>query len=107
QSPKAIAAITADPKSTVFSQGTYGLGPYKLDASQSVIGDHCTYVPNPYYPGASKLPWGTVVTKNIVDSNTLASALQSGQVDVGNGTTLNVAPLAAAGLNVTKIKALV
>jgi peptide/nickel transport system substrate-binding protein len=107
QSPKAVAAAAANPQSTIFTQGTYGLGPYKLDASQSVIGDHCTYVQNPYYPGASKLKFGTVVTKNIFDPNTLLAAIESGQVDVGVASNGSIVPAAkAAGFKAIDVKSL-
>ena len=106
QSPRAVAEAATDP--AIWARGTFGLGPYTLVKSQSVIGSQCTYRPNRFYPGASKLKFGTVVTKNMLDPNTILAAAQSGQVDVAQVATGSIAPAAqAAGLSVQRIKALV
>src|SRR5947207_594932 len=48
-SPRAIAQVEAHPKSTLLDRHTFGAGPYVLLPSQTVTGDHCTFVPNKYY----------------------------------------------------------
>jgi peptide/nickel transport system substrate-binding protein len=87
-SPKAVAQAVADPNSPVWTQGSYGFGPYMFDASQSVVGDHCVYVPNPDYYDKSKQVWGQVVVKVYADPNSMLAALQTGQIDIA----LNASP---------------
>ena len=41
----------------------FGAGRYVNIPSQSVPGDHCTYVPNRYYYDKSKIEWGKIVVK--------------------------------------------
>jgi peptide/nickel transport system substrate-binding protein len=99
-SPTAIAAVTADPKSPIFTQGTYGFGPYMLDPSQTVLGNHCTYVPNPYYYDKSKIKWGEVVVEPLADPTAQLAAVQTGQVDVLVASPTVVGPAKAAGYKV-------
>jgi peptide/nickel transport system substrate-binding protein len=104
-SPKAVAQMKANPKSNILSQASYGAGPYMIDSAQTVMGDHCTYVPNPYYYDQSAIKWGKIVTKKIGDLNTGLAAAESGQVDVFWGadpTTVGAAQ--KAGLKVVYAK---
>jgi peptide/nickel transport system substrate-binding protein len=81
-SPKAVAQAKANPQHKDFDKGTFGAGPYMLDPSQSIAGNHCTYLPNPYYYDKSKIHWGKVITKTIVDQNTAFAALKTHELDV-------------------------
>jgi peptide/nickel transport system substrate-binding protein len=100
-SPKAVAKLIANPASPVFTEGTYGFGPYMLDASNTVIGDHCTYVPNPYYYNKAKQIWSKVIVKLYADPTSELAAVETGQADTihqGSPTIANAAK--AAGLKV-------
>jgi peptide/nickel transport system substrate-binding protein len=77
QGPKGIA--TPD---LLDSQGD-GVGPYIVDPSQSVTGDHYTLVPNAVYFAKSVVHYSKIVLKNIKSSSSLVSAMQAGQIDVG------------------------
>jgi len=100
-SPKAVAASESDPQHDYLATHTDGAGPYTLLASQSVIGDHCTYVPNKYYYDKSKIHWGKVVIKAIADPNAQLDAIKTGQIDVMVTGDPSVASAAAsAGIKV-------
>ncbi|HEX3588236.1 MAG TPA: ABC transporter substrate-binding protein [Pseudonocardiaceae bacterium] len=72
---------------------TLGAGPYLLDASQTVTGDHYTYVPNPNYFDPKSVHWHKVVVKVITNAQSVLNALRSGQaqVSVGDPSTLTAA----------------
>jgi peptide/nickel transport system substrate-binding protein len=94
ESPKAIAYAKAHPKGSMLSDHTFGAGPYVLDASQSVVGDHCTYVPNKYFYDPSAIVWSKIVTKDISDPDTALAGMESGQIDVlerADPTTISAA----------------
>jgi peptide/nickel transport system substrate-binding protein len=94
-SPKAVA----NPK--LFANASYGAGPYKLDFSKSVPGDHYTFVPNPYYWDKSKIRFSQIYVKAIASSSSMLQALQAGQLDAIWSTDATIAPSAAkAGLQV-------
>jgi len=59
---------------------SFGVGPYTLDASQTVNGDHYTYVPNPNYYDQSQIHWSKVVVKVIPSASTMVQALKTGQI---------------------------
>jgi peptide/nickel transport system substrate-binding protein len=64
---------------------TYGAGPFMYEASQSVAGDHYTYVKNPRFFDASNVKLAKVVIKVIANAYSAANALRSGQIDVMQG----------------------
>ncbi|MGH9298321.1 MAG: ABC transporter substrate-binding protein [Acidimicrobiales bacterium] len=97
-SPKAVAYAIANPKSDFFTKHTYGAGPYAL--ASAIPGQTCTYVPNKHYYDPSKIKWGKIVTEVITNPSTMLAALQSGQVDVGDGTVTNVPAAKSSGLKV-------
>jgi peptide/nickel transport system substrate-binding protein len=100
-SPNALAASKADPQNDFLSRHTAGAGPYTLLASQSVPGDHCTYVPNKFYYDKSKIKWSKIVTRQIPDSNAALAAIRTGQINVMNGAAASTAQAAAsAGIKV-------
>jgi peptide/nickel transport system substrate-binding protein len=74
-SPNAIQAKT-------LATTTAGAGEYKLDQTQTVSGDHYTYVPNPFYWNKKAVHWKQVVVKVISNPSTVLSALRTGQAQV-------------------------
>lgn len=79
---------------------TFGAGPYMLDPSQTVAGDHYTYVPNPDYYDKPAVSWKKVVIKVITDPQSMLNALKTGQVDVANGDPTTIGAARQAGLTV-------
>ncbi len=73
-SPKALA--TPD----VLARGTYGAGPYKLDAAATVTGKSYTYVPNEHYYDKARITWDKVVMTVFEDQNSAIQAMKSGQI---------------------------
>lgn len=86
-SPKGLASPSQ------LGTHTSGAGPYMLDASQTVTGDHYTYVPNPNYYDPNSVHWHKVVLKVITNPQSVLNALRSGQaqVAVGDPSTLSAA----------------
>lgn len=73
----------ANPSS--MSKQTFGAGPYMLDSADTVLSDHYTYVPNPYFYDKSQVHWAKIVIKLISNATSRLQALTSGQVDVAYG----------------------
>jgi peptide/nickel transport system substrate-binding protein len=90
------SACVANP-STLATQ-TCGAGPYMVDPSRSVTGDHYTLVQNPYYYDKSKQKWGEVVVRFITNPSSMLQAIQSGQVDVAEGDVSTADAAANSGL---------
>ena len=80
---------------------TVGAGPYMLDPSQTVTGDHYTYVPNPVYYDKAAVHWKKVIVRIITDPQSMLNALKTGQVQVGNGDATTSAAARQSGLTVT------
>jgi peptide/nickel transport system substrate-binding protein len=80
---------------------TFGAGPYMLDASATVSGDHYTYVPNPNYYDKTSVHWKRVVVKIITDPQSMLNAMKTGQVQLANGDPTTLAAAKQAGLTVT------
>jgi len=74
-SPKAVAN-PAD-----LAKTSYGVGPYTIDTSQSVTGDHYTLVPSKYYQDKSAIRFKKVTVKIIPDKSAMLRAFQSKQLD--------------------------
>lgn len=83
------------------SNATYGAGPYVYSASQSVTGDHYTFVPNKTYFDASKVKFSKVIVKVIASNASALQALRSGQVDLMAGDTTQLAAAKSAGFTIT------
>ncbi|WP_433474240.1 ABC transporter substrate-binding protein [Spirillospora sp. CA-142024] len=79
-SPKALD----NPES--LDQDPVGAGPYTLDKSKTVPGDHYTYKKNPQYWDAKSVGVDTLVLKVIPDMTAALSALRSGQIDATLGS---------------------
>ncbi len=73
-SPKAIDTPDA------IAKGTYGAGPYKLDAAATVTGKSYTYVPNEHYYDKSRIHWDKVVMTVFEDQNSAIQAMKAGQI---------------------------
>jgi peptide/nickel transport system substrate-binding protein len=99
-SPAAVAKSVADQSRDYLASHTAGTGPYVLDPSQSVTGDHCTYVPNKYFPNKAAIRWSKVVSKNIVDPNSALAALRSGQLTIIAADSSVADAAASSGLQV-------
>jgi peptide/nickel transport system substrate-binding protein len=97
----ASAAALKDPNQ--LKTRTFGAGPYMLDPSETVAGDHYTYVPNPYYWDKSAIHYSKVIYRTITQPTSMLAALESGQIDVGFGDLSTVNSAAAAGLNVISV----
>jgi peptide/nickel transport system substrate-binding protein len=95
-----IVSPTALKKPASLGTGTSGAGPYVLKASQTIAGDHYTYVPNPNYWNKDAVHYRTVTVKVIANQNSALNALKSGQVDVINGDYTTAAAAESAGLQV-------
>jgi peptide/nickel transport system substrate-binding protein len=80
---------------------TYGVGPYVLQASQSVSGDHYTFTATPNYYDKSRQHYKKIVLKVINDENAAVAAMKTGQVDGYLGGSLATKSTAsAAGIQV-------
>jgi len=96
-SPRAVA------NPTLFEKGSYGAGPYTLDASlggEWVAGDHYTLVPNPYYYDKSKIKFSKIIIRTITTPSSMLQAMRAGQLDVAFGDTSTVSAAEGAGLTV-------
>ncbi|WP_405970496.1 ABC transporter substrate-binding protein [Streptomyces sp. NBC_00988] len=83
-----------------MSSATFGAGPYVLDPTQTVAGDHYTYVANAGY-GLGKAHFKKVVVKIGSSPASMVLAMKSGQIDVMMGDADTVATAKAAGATVT------
>lgn len=83
-----------------MSKNPIGAGPYMLVPGETVVGDHFTLKPNPYYYDKGRIHYGKVVVKVIKAPNTMLQAIKSGQLDVAIGDFTTAASAEAAGLNV-------
>jgi peptide/nickel transport system substrate-binding protein len=99
-STAAIQQAEADPQHSPLVTQSFGAGPYTVARSQTVLGDHCTYVPNKYYYDQSRIRWSKVVIRKITDPNALLAALKSGQIQVAWGFPQTAASAKAAGFKV-------
>lgn len=84
---------------------TSGAGPYRLDASATVAGDHYTFVRNPHYYDKKSVHWTKVVIRVITDPKATLNAMKTGQVDVavGDASTLSAARQADLTVDMTPL----
>jgi peptide/nickel transport system substrate-binding protein len=71
-----------------------------LVPSQTVSGDHYTYLPNKFFYDQSLVRYSKVVLKVITDVNSRLQALKTGQIDVAGGDVTTAPAAIAAGLTV-------
>jgi peptide/nickel transport system substrate-binding protein len=96
----AISSPNAIANPALMATNTYGAGPYKLEPAQTVMNDHYTFVPNPYYYDKSKIKWSKVVLKVISTPTSALQALQAGQVDFVSGDPTTAGAAARSGFTV-------
>lgn len=92
--PKALATPTS------IGTSTDGAGPYVLDPSQTVSGDHYTFVPNKYFFDKTAIKYSNVVVKVISSPSSMLQAATTGQVDVAIGDASTADSAAKSGLTV-------
>ncbi len=97
----AVASPDAVANPAKFNTETFGAGPYMVDPSQSLAGDHFTFVPNPYYYAKSTIKWSKIVVRIIPTGSSRLQALQAGQVDVAFGDAQTVSAARSSGLSVS------
>lgn len=95
-SPKAVA------KPSTLGSKAYGAGPYTLAPSESVTGDHYTYVPNRYYYDKSRIRFSKIVMKVIGNSSSMYQAFQAGQLDVAVGEPGTAAAAERGGVSIVR-----
>ncbi|MEV0585078.1 ABC transporter substrate-binding protein [Nonomuraea sp. NPDC050310] len=88
-SPKAFATLKTHP---------VGSGPYVLDLTASTRGTSYTFVRNPRYSLPTPYGFGKVVMKALPDTNAMANAALSGQVDAGGVPMATLPQVEAGGL---------
>ena len=88
----------ADPKR--LGTEMFGAGPYVLNNAQSAAGDHYTFDPNPNYWNPSAIHYKRVVVRVIASDSTRLSALQTGQVDVIDNVSLQLANTVSGDLSI-------
>jgi peptide/nickel transport system substrate-binding protein len=71
-------------------------------ASQSVPGDHYTFVPNPNYYDKSKVHFSKVVEKVIASPSSMLQALQAGQLQVAQGDPTTAGAAASSGMKLVQ-----
>lgn len=83
-----------------LTKQTAGAGQYVLDTADTVANSRYVYTANPKYYDPSAVHWKKIVFKVIEDANGQLSALQTGQVDVIQGTAKTAPTAAKSGLKV-------
>ncbi|HEY7596995.1 MAG TPA: ABC transporter substrate-binding protein [Actinophytocola sp.] len=82
---------------------TVGAGPYMLDRSKTVEGDHYAFVRNPHYWNPDAARFRTVVVKILPNPNSALAALRTGQVDLVQGAPNTDKAAKAAGVRVISV----
>jgi peptide/nickel transport system substrate-binding protein len=93
----AVASPNCVDHPQLFNKETCGAGPYMINQSETVTGDHDTFVPNPYYYAKSQQSWSKIVVKSISTPSSLLQAMRSGQIDVAQGDPTTWSSAKAAG----------
>lgn len=95
-----IASPAAVAKPATLDQGTFGAGPYMLDAAQTVAGDHYVFVQNPNYWNKDRKRFKKVTVRVIPNPSSMIQAMRSGQVQAALGDPTTLAAARSAGLTV-------
>lgn len=77
-----------------------GAGPYKLDQSATVVGDHYVFVPSQNYYDQGAIKFKKVTVRIIPDPATMLQSLKTGQIDVAEGDFTTVGNAQSAGFQV-------
>lgn len=83
-----------------LKNATAGAGPYTLDATQSVTGDHYVFVANKNYWNPKAVHFDRVTLKVITNPDSVLNAIRSGQADVAVGDPSTADAAKSAGLKV-------
>jgi peptide/nickel transport system substrate-binding protein len=94
----------ADPAALAADAESQGAGPYVLDPSDTVAGDHYTYTARDDYFDTVRQHYKKIVVRVIANAQASLNALKTGQVDVVIGGDATVASqVEAAGMNVAAV----
>lgn len=66
----------------VLSTETFGVGRYKIDQADTVLGDRYTWVPDPNYWNPDEVYWDKIEVHHIPTLSSALAAMQSGQIDL-------------------------
>jgi peptide/nickel transport system substrate-binding protein len=80
---------------------TCGAGPYMLDRSRTVPGDHYALKMNPYYWHKKAIRYRRVLVRVIANPNSTLQAMVTGQIDLAEGDGSTVAAARRSGLRVS------
>jgi peptide/nickel transport system substrate-binding protein len=80
-----VAAPYAVAHPSLLAKQTYGAGPYTLVPSQTLIGDHYTFMPNKFYYDKSKIRFSKIVVKVIPTPSSMLQALKTGAINLAQG----------------------
>ncbi|HEX5118417.1 MAG TPA: ABC transporter substrate-binding protein [Pseudonocardiaceae bacterium] len=83
-----------------LKNATAGAGPYTLDATESVTGDHYVFVANKNYWNPKAVHFSRVTLKVITNPDSVLNAIRSGQADVAVGDPSTADAAKSAGLRV-------
>jgi peptide/nickel transport system substrate-binding protein len=97
----AIVSPTGLTQPSALGTRTFGAGPYSLDTSQTVTGDHYTYLPNPNYYDKAAVHWKKVVLKIVPNAQSVVNAVKTGQADVALGDPSMISAAKQSGLTVS------
>jgi peptide/nickel transport system substrate-binding protein len=95
-----VASPKAMDKPGSLANATDGTGPFELDPSATVTGDHYTYVRNPDYWNPSAVHYTKVIVKAVATPTSVESAVQSGEINVALGDPTTMSAAKSAGLTV-------
>ncbi|HEX3646988.1 MAG TPA: ABC transporter substrate-binding protein, partial [Pseudonocardiaceae bacterium] len=87
-------------KPETLKNATAGAGPYTLDTTESVTGDHYVFVPNKKYFDPGAVRFDRVTLKVIGNPDSALNAIRSGQADIAVGDPSTADAAKAAGLRV-------
>lgn len=96
-----VASPKAMDKPGSLANATDGTGPFELDPSATVTGDHYTYVRNPHYWNPSAVHFAKVIVKAVGAPTSVESAVQSGEINVALGDPSTMSAAKSAGVAVT------
>jgi peptide/nickel transport system substrate-binding protein len=93
-----VASPSAMDKKGSLDNATDGTGPFELDPSATVTGDHYTYVRNPHYWNPSAVHYTKVIVKAVATPTSIESAVQSGEINVALGDATTMSAAKSAGI---------
>jgi peptide/nickel transport system substrate-binding protein len=91
-SPKALLDLVSLDKQPV------GTGPYQLDRTQTVVGDHYTYVRSQRYWRRATLPYERIVIRVYPSARAAFAAVRAGKIDAAPGVPADLATGSRKGL---------